>query len=138
MEDMEKTLEQLQQELLEEEKPEEKLVEEALVEAEPTEEENDQLDALLAEFLSEPIPAFEDPDTTVATGEPGEYRNFSNDYGAQTADEEYSDEQPEELTPEQLRKRQLDERIVLALMIFASVECVGILAILIYWMKMFL
>ena len=133
MEDMEKTLEQLQQELLEEEQVEAEPAEEELPEAE-----SDHLDALLAEFLSEPIPAFEDPDTTVATGDPGEYRNFSNDYGAQPTDEEYSDEQPEELTPEQLRKRQLDERIVLALMIFASVECVGILAILIYWMKMFL
>ena len=123
LEDMEKTLEELQQELIEEE-----LVEE----------ENDQLDALLEEFLNEPTPAFEEPDSTVATGEAGEYRNFSNDYGAQISDEEYSDEQQEELTPEQLRKRQQDERVILGLMIFASVECVGILAILVYWLKMFL
>ena len=118
MEDMEKTLEEFQQEL--------------------TEEDNEQLDALLEEFLNEPVPAFEEPDTTVAAGDPGDYRNFSNDYGAQPTDEEYSDEQPEELTPEQLRKRQQDERVILGLMIFASVECVGILAVLVYWIKLFL
>lgn len=114
MEDTEKTLEQLEQELINEE--------------------SDQLDALLEEFLNEPMPAFEEPDTTVAAGDPGEYRNFSNDYGAELPKEE----EPSEEEAAQIAKRANDERTIVALMAVASVECLGIIAILAYWLKMFL
>ena len=114
MEDTEKTLEQLEQELINEEP--------------------DQLDALLEEFLNEPMPAFEEPDTTVAAGNPGEYRNFSNDYGAELPEVE----EPSEEEAAQIAKRANDERTIVALMAVASVECLGIIAILAYWLKMFL
>jgi hypothetical protein len=114
MEDTEKTLERLEQELIKEEP--------------------DQLDALLEEFLNEPLPAFEEPDTTVVAAEPEEYRNFSNDYG-QTLPKE---EKPCVDEDRQRAKRENDERTVVALMAVASVECLGILAILAYWLKMFL
>ena len=93
-----------------------------------------QLDALLEEFLNEPLPAFEEPDTTVVAAEPEEYRNFSNDYG-QTLPKE---EKPCVDEDRQRAKRENDERTVVALMAVASVECLGILAILVYWLKMFL
>ena len=114
MEDTEKTLERLEQELIKEEP--------------------DQLDALLEEFLNEPLPAFEEPDTTVVAAEPEEYRNFSNDYGQALPKEE----KPCVDEDRQRAKRENDERTVVALMAVASVECLGILAILAYWLKMFL
>ena len=114
MEDTEKTLERMEQELIKEEP--------------------DQLDALLEEFLNEPLPAFEEPDTTVVAAEPEEYRNFSNDYGAELPEETQIDEEEEK----RQAKRENDERTVVALMAVASVECLGIIAILAYWLKMFL
>ena len=114
MENMEKTLNQMEQELINEEP--------------------DQLDALLEEFLNEPLPAFEEPDTTVAADGPVEYRNFSNAYGAELPEETQIDEEEEK----RQAKRENDERTIVALMAVASVECLGIIAILAYWLKMFL
>ena len=117
MKDNRKTLEQLQNELINEE-------------VQP-------LDELLEEFLNEPLPAFEEPDTTVPADTPVVYRNFSNDYGAQPPEPTQEDLQAEE-EAKRLRKHQNDERTILALMVVASIECVGILAILAYWIKTFL
>ena len=117
MEDTKKTLERLQRELINEE--------------------SDQLDELLEEFLQEPLPAFEEPDTTVPADAPVEYRNFSNDYGAQPPEPTEEDLQAEEAAVKKY-KRERDERTILALMVVASIECVGILAILAYWIKIFL
>ena len=118
MEDTKLTLEQMEEELIKEE--------------------SDQLDELLDEFLKEPLPAFEEPDTTVAAEEPVVYRNFSNDYGAQPPEPTQEDLQAEEESAAQRRKRENDDRTIVALMAVASVECLGILAILAYWIKMFL
>ena len=83
-------------------------------------------DAELNDLLSEPaIPAFDDPDKIHDPAQPLVYQNYANDYGAQ-----------EQEADAQLRKK--DDTVVMALMITASVLCLGILGILGYWLNVLL
>lgn len=110
MEDTKKALDRLQRELLNEE--------------------SDRLDTLLEEFLEEPMPAFEDPDAITIPDRKVAYINYANDYGSQ----------PQEAAQAKAvqKKKKKDDRTIVALMVIASLECVGILGVLIYWLKMFL
>ena len=109
MEDTQKELERLQEELLKEEP--------------------DILDdKVLEELLKEPEPAFDDPDQIHEPQEPMTYRNFSNDYGRD------SEETPDAPAAEQKK----DDKVLIGLMITASVLCVGILGVLTYWLTVFL
>lgn len=76
-----------------------------------------ELNALLGE---EPEPAFEDPDQTRPAGGDVPYNNFANDYGREELD-----------AAEQVKQK--NEKIAIGLMLSASVLCLGIIGILIYW-----
>jgi len=110
LEDAKKALDRLQQELLSEE--------------------SDRLDALLEDFLEEPMPAFEDPDATAISDQKVDYCNYANDYGSQSR-------KPVQ-TRMANRKKKKDDRTIVALMVIASLECVGILGVLIYWLRILL
>lgn len=64
-------------------------------------------------------PAFDDPQTIHEPEQPLVYRNFSNNYG--------------EKSPEEQKKEKSD-RIDLGLMIAASALALGIIGVLIYWL----
>lgn len=110
MEDTNKELERLQQELL-------------------AEESND-LDELLADFLEEPLPAFDDPEKIYDPKEPMVYCNYSNDYGKDL--QEFAE------NGDDMKKKKKDDKTLIGLMLTASVLCLGILGILIYWLEEFL
>lgn len=121
MEDTRKELERLEQELL---------ADEAMT---LTEKELDELfldDDLLREVMAEDAaPAFEDPDKIHEPAEPMVYCNYSNDYGKdlrKTAD----------ASVEETAKKKND-KVIMGLMIAASVLCVGIIGIMIYWLEAF-
>ena len=116
MEDTQKELERLEQELLEEEKTDiDKAVEEILLDED-----------LLREVMSaDAEPAFEDPDKIHEPAEPMVYCNYSNDYGK---------DQQEDTQQEQKKK----DKTIIGLMITASALCLGIMGILLYWLLTFL
>ena len=111
MEDTNKELERLQRELLAEE--------------------SDDLDELLADFLDEPTPAFDDPEKIYEPEEPMVYCNYSNDYGKDL--KEFA-----ENGGDMKKKKKKDDKVLIGLMITASVLCLGILGVLIYWLETFL
>ena len=83
-------------------------------------------DTELTELLrEEPEPAFDDPEKIHDPKEPLVYQNFANDYGAQEKDEA-------------ARLKEKDERIVMGLMILASVLCLGIIGVMGYWLTVLL
>lgn len=83
-------------------------------------------DKVLEELLKEPEPAFDDPDEIHDSQEPMAYRNYSNDYGRDAQEEAPAAEQKKE------------DKVLIGLMITASVLCVGILGVLTYWLAVFL
>jgi len=106
MDDTQKELERLTQELLEDEELDE---------------------AMLANLLKEePTPAFDTPETIHTPQEPMVYRNYSNNYGKKPS-------QPRPSKAE--RQKQKDEKVILGLMIAACVLSVGIIAILLHWLE---
>ena len=94
------------------------------------EEENQDLDRLLKEFLDEPMPAFDDPDKTEISDEPVVYCNYSNDYGNEPQETEEEDAQ--------MKKQKKDEKTVMGLMITAACLSMGIIAVLVYWLVKYL
>ena len=107
MEDTQKELERLNQELLKEDAIQEEL---------------------LAEYLNEPAtPAFDTPETIHTPQEPLVYRNFSNNYGRPTKQERAR-------RKKELQKKK-DDRTILTLMITACLLCLGIIGVLIYWLE---
>lgn len=86
-------------------------------------------DTLIREVLSEP--AFEDPDAIHDPAEPLVYCNYSNDYGRDLPDNsEYGEAPKKEITG--------DDKLTIGLMITASGLCLGIVAVLIYWLIAYL
>ncbi len=116
MEDTQKELERLEQELLVEEKSDiDKEVDEILLDEE-----------LLREVKpADAEPAFDDPEKIHEPVEPMVYRNFSNDYGK---------DQQGDTENEQKKK----DKVVIGLMIAVSALCLGIMGILLYWLLAFL
>ena len=83
-------------------------------------------DAELNDLLQEtPEPAFDDPEKIHDPKDPLVYQNFANDYGAQ-----------EQEAAAEIRKK--DDNILMALMITASALCLGILGLLGYWLGVLL
>ena len=84
-------------------------------------------DDLLREVLAEDKePAFQDPDKIYEPEEPMEYYNYSNDYGKEPRQE-----------AQLMKKQKRNENAIIGLMITASVLCLGIIGILIYWLEVF-
>lgn len=100
-------------------------IEQGLLEEEPQD-----LDKLLKDFLEEPTPAFEDPDKTEIADEPVEYCNYSNDYG--------NEPQQTEEDEEALKKKKKDDKTIMGLMITAACLSTGIIAVLVYWLIKYL
>lgn len=111
MEDTRKELERLEKELLED------------MEDEQLDQELEQINELLAE------PAFDDPETIHEPKEPMVYCNYSNDYGKNLQD--FAD------NGGQLDAKKNDKTII-GLLIAACCLSAGILAMLIYWLAVFL
>lgn len=111
MENTNKELERIQNELLAEE---DASLDDILADAE--------LNDLLQE---EPEPAFDDPEKIHDPKDPLVYQNYANDYGAQ-----------EQEAAAEIRKK--DDTVIVALMITASALCLGILGILGYWLSVLL
>jgi len=112
MEDRDEELERLEQELL-------------------AQEDDDILeDALLREILTETDgPAFEDPDEILEPVRPMVYCNYSNDYGKDL--QEFAESGGDK----KMAKKKKGDRLLIGLMITASVLCLGIIGILIYWLE---
>ena len=134
-EDIKRVLEELEQDLLEDMpqklKNNQKVQEQSVPVSSPSEE--DDIDAILAKILAEgedPVfenqPAFKDPDKLDITEEPVRYYNYSNDYGSRTAARKKSSRKQEKS----------EDKWLIALMGVASVLCLGIIGILVYWMQM--
>ncbi len=120
MEDTQKELERLERELLRDEEQEKTLNDAEL---------DEELDEELLELLlkeEEPVPAFDTPETIHTPKEPMVYRNYSNDYGKKPDPREEKRRE---------RQRRKDNKIILGLMITASVLCLGIVALLLYWLN---
>jgi len=77
-------------------------------------------------------PAFENPDEIHDPEQPMVYCNYSNDYGKEL--EDFAENDAEEPVS---YKQKRDDKILIALMITASVLCLGILGMLMYWMELF-
>ena len=113
-----------------------------------------ELDALMASILAEddagtaeryghipaaPVfqvpeePAFEDPDRPVMPPDPPVVRNYSNAYGDDRARRRAKAKAEAQARAEAAA----EDRWQIALMAVASVLCLGILGILIYWMQVF-
>lgn len=107
MDDRQKELERIEEELLEELLREEREKEEQKQEA--------------------PKPAFENPDEIRDPEEPLVYCNFSNDYG--------KEQERERQEKAALRKKKKDEKIIIGLMLAVSVLCIGIIGVFIYWLE---
>ena len=96
----------------------------------PAEEED--FEAILARILAESddgmgdAPAFEDPDKPDIAEEPVAYCNYSNDYGNDTV-------QQEQPAPKEDKS---EDKWLISLMSIASVLCLGIIGVLIYWMRL--
>lgn len=109
--------------------------------------EEDEFDILLAKILAEsddPIsrykdgePAFEDPDKPDISDQPVVYRNYSNDYGNKRQNHVAykEDEMAKKRAKRQARK---NDKWTIALMAVASVLCLGIIGVLVYWLEAFL
>ena len=104
---------------------------------EPLDQTEQEADILLDEqMLSEIIdegskPAFDDPDKIYEPAEPMVYCNYSNDYGKE-AEEEYNEAEAIAM------QKKKNDKVIIGLMIAASVLCLGIMGILIYWWETFL
>ena len=116
MKDTQEELDRLEQELIAEEtqQPEDIDLDEEL------------LTEVIEEFSQ---PAFEDPDKIREPAEGVVYSNYANDYG--------EDLQRLADTGETEPKKKND-KVIIGLMITASVLCLGIIAILLYWLNAFL
>lgn len=77
-------------------------------------------------------PAFDDPEKIYDPKEPMVYCNYSNDYGKDLKN--FAENGGEEA----MRKQNKKDKTIIGLMITASVLCLGILGILIYWLEAFL
>ncbi len=97
----------------------ERIEKELLAEDAPTQvlPDTDEVDQMIKELLAEP--AFDDPDRIHDPEEPLVYCNYSNDYGRDL-------------------KKKREDKILTGLMITASVLCLGIIGILIYWLNAYL
>ena len=110
--DTREELERLEKELLEQEPEQEELLD----------------DELLRTVFAEP--AFEDMDQIHEPEEPMVYCNFSNGYGRDLEQsEEYEEEQPEQSKA---------DKVNIGLMIAASVLCLGIIGVMIFWLAKYL
>jgi hypothetical protein len=107
--------------------------------------EDDVLDEILARILAESddfvgdngeiAPAFEDPDKLNIAQEPEVYCNYSNDYGNERRKRARTADQEAEMAKKRSKK---DDKWLIALMGVASGLCLGIIAVLIYWLEAFL
>lgn len=77
-------------------------------------------------------PAFDDPEEIYDSEEPMVYCNYSNDYGKEL--QEFAETGGEEATG----KEKKNDKAIIGLMITASVLCLGIIGVLIYWLEVFL
>ncbi len=133
MEDTQKELERLEQELLKVDDDDallEELIREVKGEMPPVESylEDMVVPEIVPEVVAENAqPAFEDPDKIREPAKPMVYCNYSNGYGADLPQEETEN-------PEQAEETARQDRLQIALMIAASVMTLGIIGILIYWM----
>ncbi len=117
MKDTQEELDRLEQELLEEE-------------IQPEEENIDSDEALLTEVIAEfSGPAFDDPDTIREPEGGMVYSNYANDYGKELQNF------AETGAVEESKK---NDKVIIGLMIAASVLCAGIIGILLYWLNAFL
>ena len=91
------------------------------------EEEPQDLDKLMKEFLEEPMPAFDDPDKTEISDEPVVYCNYSNDYGKDVQAEAEAED-------EALKKKKKDDKTIITLLAVIAGLCLGIVGVLIYWL----
>lgn len=143
-EDMKRVLEELEKDLLDEEltqeapksSDEDLLMDmpQSITQSTTTEED---IDAILADFLAEDeegaedadeaVPAFEDPDKPDFPDEPVTYCNYSNDYGNDG---------------EEMKKKSKssakEDKWQIALMGVACGLCVAIIGVMIYWLEAFL
>ena len=122
-------LDRIQKELQEEERLMKELLAQVATEEpeEPAEEEPPVEEILSDEELTDLLyvhtePAFDDPVKIRQPRQPMVYQNFANDYGAK-----------ETPATDEIQKK--DQRIIMTLMIVASVLCLGIIGILGYWMS---
>lgn len=96
--------------------------------------ERELADGTLEKLLEDKKPAFEDPDRPDEPIADVQYNNYLNNYGR--------DEMPKAVSRTQQRKEQEQEKrrndqVLMALMITASVLCLGIIGVMIYWLEKF-
>ena len=125
--DTDEELQRLEKELLELQQSQETLIipVSEVEQAEKTATQEDLDAALLQEVLAQP--AFEDMEQIHEPEEPLVYRNFSNAYGKNLEKQE----QPTKEIP-------AGDKIDIGLMIAASGLCLGIIAVMIYWLVAYL
>ena len=136
-EDMKRVLEEFEQDLLNEEPQED-------VPQEKKGHKEDEFDAILAKILAESeepaslysaaVPAFEDPDKPNISGKPVTYRNYSNAYGNNRKKGHFAAFEEENMAKKRAKK---SDKWLIILMSIASVLCLGIIGVLIYWLKIF-
>lgn len=95
--------------------------------------EQELLDGTLAKLIEEKKPAFEDPEMPGMAKRDVAYHNYSNNYGKGAVPNAKAARK--QAAEEAVKKK--NDRILIGLMITASVLCVGILCVLIYWLEMF-
>lgn len=131
--DMKRVLEEMEKDLLEDDLLEDmpqKLTQDVTSE--------EEIDAILADFLAESdedtqaadgeaAPAFEDPDKPHFSDEPVVYCNYSNDYG----------NDGEEMK-KKAKASAKEDKWQIALMGVACGLCVAIIGVMIYWLETFL
>lgn len=133
-EDTKKILEEIERELLLSQEPmeEDELLAD-LPEVLTQEDKQQQVDVALERILEDSMTedmAFEDPDLTYVSQEPGDIYNYYNDYGRDLPEEE-----PEEIS---MAKKKKEDNTLIVLMAVASFLCLGIIGVLIYWVETFL
>lgn len=95
--------------------------------------EQELLDEPLQQMMKEKKPAFEDPEKLRTPEKAVAYHNYSNNYGKTNKPAARAERKK---AAEQAAKKKNDQ-ILVGLMITASVLCVGILGVLIYWLEVF-
>ena len=110
--------------------------------------EEDEFDALLAKILAENDepssryrdgePAFEDPDKLDIPDQPVAYYNYSNDYGNKQRQHQPAYKEDDMAKKRARRQAKKNDKWSVILMGIASALCVGIIAVLVYWLEAFL
>lgn len=139
--EMKRALEEIERDFLEEE------VQEDIPQDANIKTEEDEFEELLAKILAEsdePVsryrdgePAFEDPDKPDISDQPVVYRNYSNDYGNKRHN--FAAYKENEMAKKRAtRQAKKNDKWTMILMGIASLLCIGIIGVLVYWLEVYL